>query len=110
MSMTPQPSADRPAPLDDEPKHQTPAPPDALPLGPDGGAMARGVSVIEAQLRTLGNQPGVYRMLNPAGDALYVGKARNLRKRVAAYTQLGQLPNRLQRLVDETAAKAVLRH
>ena len=68
--MAPRPSPDRPAPLDDEPKHQTPAPPDALPLGPDGGAMARGVSVIEAQLRTLGNQPGVYRMLNPAGDAL----------------------------------------
>jgi excinuclease ABC subunit C len=106
--MAPRPSADQPAPLDDEPKHQTPAPPDTLPLGPDGGAMARGVSVIEAQLRTLGNQPGVYRMLNAAGDALYVGKARNLRKRVATYTQLGRLPNRLQRMVAETAAMEVV--
>jgi excinuclease ABC subunit C len=83
-------------------------PPDALPLGPEAGAIAHGVAVIEAQLKTLGNSPGVYRMLNAAGDALYVGKARNLKKRVAAYTQIGKLPNRLTRMVAETAAMEVV--
>jgi excinuclease ABC subunit C len=83
-------------------------PPDAVPLGPEGGAIARGVGVIEAQLKTLGNSPGVYRMLNAAGDALYVGKARNLKKRVAAYTQIGKLPSRLTRMVAETAAMEVV--
>src|SRR5215472_2824319 len=50
-----------------------------------------------------GRAPGVYRMLNRSGDALYVGKARNLKKRVGAYTQIGKLPERLRRMVSETA-------
>src|SRR5262249_12305689 len=57
-----------------------------------------------AQLATLPGGPGVYRMLNRKGDALYVGKAKSLKKRVAAYTQIDRLTNRLKRMVAETAA------
>jgi excinuclease ABC subunit C len=63
-----------------------------------------GVDVIEAHLRTLDAAPGVYRMLNAAGDVLYVGKAKNLNKRVASYTNLKRQPNRLRRMISETAA------
>ncbi|QYU70401.1 excinuclease ABC subunit UvrC [Leptolyngbya sp. 15MV] len=52
-------------------------------------------------------------MARPAGcwrkpDALYVGKARSLRRRVAAYTQLSRLPERLRRMVFETRALEVV--
>jgi excinuclease ABC subunit C len=63
---------------------------------------APGLAALEAALPTLPLTPGVYRMLDAKGDALYVGKARSLRRRVAAYTQLSRLPERLRRMVFET--------
>jgi excinuclease ABC subunit C len=68
----------------------------------------KGVAAIEAALATMPLNPGVYRMLDAKGDALYVGKARSLKKRVAAYTQLGRLPERLRRMVTETASMEVI--
>ena len=76
-------------------------------LGADPGASAsltRGIDAISAAVKTLPNGPGVYRMLDRRGDALYVGKARSLKKRVTSYTQLARLPRRLQRMVAETTA------
>src|SRR5246127_2874557 len=67
-----------------------------------------GVTVIEAALETMSASPGVYRMLDAKGDALYVGKARSLKKRVAAYTQLGRLPERLRRMVSETLTMEIV--
>jgi excinuclease ABC subunit C len=67
-------------------------------------SIADGVAVIQAHLRTLPSSPGVYRMLDDAGNALYVGKARNLKKRVFAYTQTGKQPGRLLRMIAETVA------
>jgi excinuclease ABC subunit C len=68
----------------------------------------RGVAAIEAALATMPLSPGVYRMLDARGDALYVGKARALKKRVASYTQLGRLPERLRRMVTETVAMEIV--
>jgi excinuclease ABC subunit C len=67
-----------------------------------------GVAVIEAALETMPGNSGVYRMLDGKGDALYVGKARNLKKRVASYTQLSRLPERLRRMVADTAAMEIV--
>jgi excinuclease ABC subunit C len=68
----------------------------------------KGVATIEQALVTMPFNPGVYRMLDAKGDALYVGKARNLKKRVTAYTQLGRLDERLRRMVNETVAMEVI--
>src|SRR5690349_11759968 len=93
----------RPDPSEDQADE---APETALPTVPV--SFARGAAVIEAQLKTLPGRPGVYRMLNAAGDALYVGKARDLKKRVASYTQIDRLPNRLRRMVSETTAMEIV--
>jgi len=68
----------------------------------DPPPVMQGVRVIEEVVGTLPMTPGVYRMLDAKGDALYVGKARSLKRRVASYTQIGRLPERLRRMVHET--------
>ncbi|MDB5395382.1 MAG: excinuclease subunit [Rhodospirillales bacterium] len=73
------------------------------------GATLSGVQIIRDFAKPLPNAPGVYRMMNAAGDVLYVGKARSLKKRVAAYTQPAKLPIRIQRMVHETRAMEFVR-
>ena len=85
-------------------RNSIPIPADTLPTS----NLARGVAVIEAQLATLSGSPGVYRMQDAKGDALYVGKARNLKKRVVAYTKPVRLPVRLQRMIALTASMEII--
>lgn len=62
-----------------------------------------GIEVIQTLAKRLPNAPGVYRMINKAGDVLYVGKARSLKKRVSNYAQGRGHTNRIGRMVSETA-------
>jgi excinuclease ABC subunit C len=87
------------------------------PGSPDGNValahapaigIAAGVAVIREALKSMPATPGVYRMLNRRGDAVYVGKARNLKSRVQNYTHPAGLSNRLRRMVAETAAMEIV--
>ncbi len=71
---------------------------------PSEGSLAEGMRVIADFVRTLPRKPGVYRMIGADGEVLYVGKARSLRNRVAAYTQPTRLENRLMRMVSSTSS------
>lgn len=68
----------------------------------------QGISAIKDVVKNLPHKPGVYRMLSAAGKVLYVGKAKNLKKRVVSYTQIDKLPNRLKRMVNETRAMEIV--
>lgn len=57
-----------------------------------------------AFLKTVTQRPGIYQMLDEAGAVLYVGKARNLRKRLASYFRASGLPIKTQALVARIAA------
>lgn len=60
---------------------------DATPLPEPAARERRAPFDPEAFLRGLTHRPGVYRMLDARGEVIYVGKARNLRRRVGSYFQ-----------------------
>jgi excinuclease ABC subunit C len=49
------------------------------------------------------SSPGVYRMLDGGGEVLYVGKAKNIRKRIVAYTRPTGHDTRIERVIATTA-------
>ncbi len=63
-----------------------------------------GAALIKDEVRRLPDAPGVYRMLGEGGEALYVGKARSLKKRVLQYAQGRFHTNRIAHMVDLTRA------
>lgn len=62
----------------------------------------KGIALIAEFVKELPNKPGVYRMLDEKGNVLYVGKARNLKKRVANYTRPEKNTNRIARMIRLT--------
>ncbi len=66
-------------------------------------SVKRGVEIIKKHWKHAPNGPGVYRMIAENGEVLYVGKAKNVRKRVASYTRLAGHVNRIARMISATA-------
>ncbi len=66
-------------------------------------SIASGKAIIKEVISQMPQKPGVYRMFAEDGEHLYIGKAKNLPKRVVSYTRTDALPYRLQRMVSQTA-------
>src|SRR6059058_195505 len=67
------------------------------------GPLAIGHAAIENAVRLAPTSPGVYRMLNAANDVLYVGKAKNVRKRLTSYARVNApQPARILRMIAAT--------
>ncbi|GHT89196.1 UvrABC system protein C [Alphaproteobacteria bacterium] len=56
--------------------------------------------IIRAAAKYAGLAPGVYKMINENGTAIYVGKAKHLKNRLLSYTRFAQMPNRLKMMVS----------
>ncbi|TCK18155.1 excinuclease ABC subunit C [Thiogranum longum] len=54
-------------------------------------------------LKTLTSRPGIYRMFDTQGQVLYVGKARNLKKRVSSYFRSSGLAPKTRALMKQMA-------
>ncbi len=61
----------------------------------------QGLANLQAHIKIAPEDPGVYRMIAEDDEVLYVGKAKNIRKRITAYSHLDKLPLRLQQMVSQ---------
>ena len=59
-----------------------------------------GADFLREQIKMVSERPGVYRMLDGAGEVLYVGKAKNLKHRLTNYIQPNRLSYRIRQMVS----------
>jgi excinuclease ABC subunit C len=68
----------------------------------EAGSLAQGRAAILQYAKLAPARPGVYRMIDGGGDVLYVGKAKNIKKRVTAYARPTGLDTRIERMIAAT--------
>jgi excinuclease ABC subunit C len=73
-----------------------------LDLVEGAGPLAAGCAVLSRYAKLAPTSPGVYRMIDAAGEVLYVGKAKNIRKRILTYARPTGHENRIARMIAAT--------
>src|SRR6266700_541612 len=92
---------------DEEEEPNLPAPVEEIAPALDAAqiaAAASGAEVIVRYAKLAPAAPGVYRMIDARGDVLYVGKAKNIRKRILAYRRATGHTARIARMIAATAS------
>ncbi len=94
---------------DDEALPEIPDDPEDAAEAIPEGRLAVGHAAIENAMRLAPTSPGVYRMLNAASDVLYVGKAKNVRKRLSSYARVSApQPARILRMIAATVTVEII--
>jgi excinuclease ABC subunit C len=76
----------------------------AIDLTAGSGPSAVGRAAIARHIKLAPSSPGVYRMIDAQGAVLYVGKANNIRKRIASYARATGYDTRIERMIAATCA------
>jgi len=76
--------------------------PAKLRFDEEEGSLTTGRATIVHYAKLAPSRPGVYRMIDGRGDVLYVGKAKNVKKRVQAYARPAGLDTRIERMIAVT--------
>jgi excinuclease ABC subunit C len=90
--------------VDEDDEETLPEADEAAAIQPDevAGSLAAGRDAVVAAIKQAPSRPGVYRMIDGRGDVLYVGKAKNIKKRIAAYARPTGLDTRIERMIAQT--------
>lgn len=89
--------------IEEDEEARLPESPEELSEPVAEGPLAVGHAAIEHAVRHAPTSPGVYRMLNAANDVLYVGKAKNVKKRLASYARITAVQSaRILRMIAAT--------
>ena len=59
-----------------------------------------GLNVIKKEIKSIPESPGIYKMIDENGEVLYVGKAKNLKKRVSSYSKLNNQSQRILNMIS----------
>ena len=59
-----------------------------------------GLNVIKKEIKSIPVSPGIYKMIDENGEVLYVGKAKNLKKRVSSYSKLNNQSQRILNMIS----------
>ena len=93
-------------PVEEDDEQSLPRPEESetaeLAFDEQAGSLAAGRAAVAHYVKLAPPRPGVYRMIDARGDVLYVGKAKNLKKRVAAYARPTGLDTRIERMIAST--------
>src|ERR1043165_9231395 len=87
---------------EDEPEEESSLP--ALEEEAPQAPLAAGVAAIQRYAKLAPKAPGVYRMIDPKGEVLYVGKAKSIRKRIVSYAREAGHTARIMRMIAATAS------